>query len=230
MLLVIDSPPIADSPWSPLQRSRWFSGLLTAALILAVLSWLLARLIWLPFLFGLFFYLVAGLLAGAIAFRVAKAARPVPRGKILGGVVVITIMTVVASIVFEYRHFRDIALGDPPRFAAARNAVVASGGSLKELAVRASNAYQEALASQWSPGGTLGYARWSIASGSLPIEVDGQTEKVVSSHAGFLWPGRTLMGAVLIAAGLWAGLESLRSSTPVNNILPHGEEYLEDDA
>lgn len=226
---VTESMPDSPPPWTPRQRGAWYRGITVAALILAALSWLLARLIWLPFLFGLFFFLVAGLIAGAVGFRLAKPARPVPSGRIKAAVVVLSLLAAALTVLFEYRHFRDIAIGDPPRFADARNAVVAAGGSLRELAARAANAFEKALADHWPPGGTAGYVLWSIRSGSLPIEVDGHTEKVVTTHSGLLWPGRTLLAAVLIAAGLWAGLESLRSATPVNNILPFGEEYIEDD-
>ncbi len=36
-------------------------------------------------------------------------------------------------------------------------------------------------------------------------------------------------GALLLAAGLWFSLESLRSAVPVANVLKPGEEYIEDD-
>lgn len=200
-----------------------------AAGMLVALSWLLARLIWLPFFFGLFFFLVAGLLVGAFAFRLARPARPIPGSVILRWVILAGLLTIISTTYFEYQHFRKTALGDPPRFAEARNAVVAAGGSLRDLAGRAADAYSAALKQNSPPGGPIGYVRWTISSGSLAITVDGHTETVTSAHTGFLWPLRTAMGMLLVVAGLWAGLESLRSATPVDNILPPGAEYIEDD-
>ncbi len=199
-----------------------------AATMLVVLSWLLARLIWLPFLFGLFFFLVAGLLVGSVAFRLARASRPVSGSVILRSALLIAVLTVFASVCFEYRHFAS-TVGDPPRFADARNAALSKEASLHELHRRIAGEFGAAMKAHYSPGGVLGYVRWTLGATHLDLTVDGDTERVLSDHAGFLWLIRTLMSVALVAAGLWSSLESLRSAEPVRNVLLPGEPYLEDD-
>lgn len=214
--------------WTPERLSAWRCASVVASALLVLLAWLLARLIWLPFLFGLFFFLVAGLLVGSVAFRFARAARPVPGAVVVRTAVWIAIVTLTASTCFEYLHFAQ-TFSDPPRFAEARNAVQAEGSSLAELHQRLSDTFRAALKAQYPPGGVLGYIRWTVAAVDLPIEIEGHVEQIRSEHAGLLWLIRTLMATVLVAAGLWSSLESLRSATPVRNILLPGEPYEEDE-
>ena len=104
---------------------RNLTNILTFAL-LAVLAWLLARLVWLPMYFGLFFFLVAGLLVSAVAFRIARPARPLSTGAILRGALIVSLLTIAVTLFWEYRHF-TATVGDPPHFPDARNAAVRSG-------------------------------------------------------------------------------------------------------
>lgn len=205
----------------------WLLAQIQSLLLLAALGWLLARLVWLYYFFGLFFYLVAGLLVGALAFRTARAARPLPRARLLRGILMITLGATAITITWEYRHF-SATVGQPPKFADARNRAIQAGGSSRDIVQAASDEFEKHLTDDHAPGGVISYVVWSVRSGKMPLTIDGTTETITNDHAGWVWPVRTLAGAVLLAVGMWFGLESLRSAVPVANVLRPGEEYSED--
>jgi hypothetical protein len=218
-----------EGPWTAGQAVRWARSLAAAVLLLAGLGWLLARLVWLYYFFGLFFFLIAGLLVGAVTFRVARACRPVPKPRLVRGVVMVAVCSTLVTVVWEYRHF-SWTVGDNGRFPEVRNATVAAGRPAREVQARASAEFEQALALQHPPGGVSGYVRWAVTSGRMRLELDGRTETIsLDAHAGLAWAIRTAAGLALLAAGLWFGLESLRFSEPVSNILRPGEEAEEEE-
>ena len=225
--------PMPDStqmPGSTGPRSRvgrLYAGVVIAQVLLIALSPLLARLIWLPFYFGLFFFLVGGLLVGAATFRIARPARPIGGRPLVTGAVAVGVITFVVTTIFEYRHFAH-TVADPPKFAKARNAVVQSGASLRELEARAADAFAANLSQQYAPIAPVAYALWTIRQGTMTLKVDDQTETSSTDHAGWKWLLRSLGEILLVAAGLWSSLESLRSPTPVTNLIGPNEEYDED--
>lgn len=221
-----DSPVIVP-PWTPPRRRAWRSALIVTFLLLAALSWLLARLIWLPMYFGLFFFLVAGLLISAIAFRVARGARPLSAATILRGATIVSILTIAVTLFWEYQQFAE-SVGDPPRFSDARNAAILAGKSPMGVSARADAAFKSTLRSDYRPGGLIGYILWSTRAGEMKLTVEGESESITSPHRGLAWPIRTLAATALLAAGLWLGLESLRSLTPTTNTLAPGEEAMEE--
>lgn len=222
-----NSPSDAAATQNSEQSRPWLLAQIQSLLLLAALGWLLARLVWLYYFFGLFFYLVAGLLVGALAFRTARAARPLPRARLLRGIIMITLGATAITVTWEYRHF-SATVGQPPKFADARNRAIQSGGSSRDIVQAASEEFEKHLSGDHAPGGVIGYVVWSVRSGKMPLTIDGTTETIANDHAGWVWPVRTLAGAVLLAVGMWFGLESLRSPIPVANVLRPGEEYSED--
>lgn len=214
----------APGPIRPTSHGRLWLGFAVAQAMLGCLCPLLARLIWLPFYFGLFFFLVGGLLVGAATFRLARPIRPIGRRPLLGGALVVGVVTFAIATVFEYLHFAN-TVSDPPKFATARNAVVRDGGSLREFEGRAADVFIREITKQYSSLGPLAYAMWTIRSGKMSLVVDGQSETVSTDHAGWTWLVRALAEILLLAGGLWSSIESLRSPTPVSNLIAPGEEY-----
>ncbi|OWY73073.1 hypothetical protein B7486_01630 [cyanobacterium TDX16] len=224
----VQPDPAAAEP-GPIRSSslgRLWLGFAVAQAMLACLCPLLARLIWLPFYFGLFFFLVGGLLVGAATFRLARPIRPIGRRPLLGGALVVGVVTFAIATVFECRHFAN-TVSDPPKFATARNAVVRDGGSLREFEGRAADTFIREITKQYSNIGPLAYALWTIKAGKMTLVVDGQSETVSTDHAGWAWLVRALAEILLLAGGLWSSIESLRSPTPVSNLIGPGEEYEE---
>ncbi len=214
----------ADSDAShDLRRRAWWIAVAVAAASLALLSWLLARLLWLPFYFGLFFFLVAGLLGGGISFRFGRPARPVAAGRIVRGISLAVLVCGFFTLYCEYQYFAE-TVGDEPKFPAARNAAVAAGRSPNEVRSLAAAEFKSRLRTDHPPGGPPGYVLWTIGSAEMELTVAGETERISNSPRGLLWSARTLMALLLAAAGLWASLESLRWTSPVSNIIAPGEE------
>jgi hypothetical protein len=221
------SPPtLMESPWTGERAKPWYGALLVSFLLLVITGFLLARLIWLPFYFGLFFFLVAGLLAGAISFRMARRARPVSQGRIIRGVSLVAVAAAMVTLVWEYEHVAK-TIGDS-KFADARNAAVKANRPLGEVRKTATACFREALRETYPPGGVVGYARWAIRTGQMDLDVNACKDTVAISQQGYAWLARTVIGVILLAAGLWASFESLRSERPVSNILAPGEEYEEE--
>lgn len=224
---ITESPPVAD--WTPHRRKTWWSALALAFGLLVGLDWLLARLLWLPFYFGIFFFLVAGLIVGAVSFRVARGARPLTRGRIVRGILLLAGLSSLVTICWEYR-FITAGAGAPPKFTDARNAALREGRSPTEVLRQAAESFRDGLADHFPRGGVVGYVRWAIASGEMKIKVADSTETVsIGGHGGLVWPIRTLAAMLLMAIGLWLSYEPLRSPQPISNVLAPGEAYEEID-
>jgi hypothetical protein len=217
------NPALNTSARRATSTSAWWMARIVALALMTPLAWLLARLVWIYYFFGLFFFLVAGLLVGAVAFRMARPARPIARGRLLRGILQLAVVVILLTTVFEFLHFRD-TVGLPPKFAEARNAAVQAGRSARDVQSVAAEAYTKYLLDSYPPGGTIGYIQWTVREGTTSLSVDGVKETVHTAHAGWVWPVRTLAAGILLAAGLWFGLESLRRDSPLSNVLPEGEE------
>lgn len=229
--LAAPPPPNAE------QLRAWYAGLIIGAVLLSALGWILARVVWLWFYFGLFFFLVAGLLVGAVAFRVARPSRPLTKRRILIGTLTISIIAWMVTVFWEYDHVaRDI--GDLPKFAKAHEAADEKARSATlvgettvhdDVGSKARTAFIDSLRQDYWPGGTIGYIRWAVSSGEMTLTVDECVDEVSIDQRGWAWPIRSLIGIVLLAAGLWSNLESLRSAGPVSNFLVPGEEMPDDE-
>lgn len=203
-------------------------ALLVGVAILSGLLWILARVIWLPAYFGVFFFLVAGMLAGAASFRVARPLRPMPRTRVAVGVAAVTLVSGGIGLTWEY-HYRADTIGELPKFASAYQDAQQRGLSATAVASQARRAFDDLLRSRFPPGGTIGYVRWAVAAGSAHLTLPGGfSDEVSIGHRGWAWLLRTLAAYGLLAVGLWYQLEALRQATPTNNILPPGAEVLEE--
>ncbi|MFH1418749.1 MAG: hypothetical protein ABII12_10765 [Planctomycetota bacterium] len=220
--------PACERRPAPEQRRAWRFALLVVVLLLVPTSALLARLVWLPFYFGLLFFLVAGLLAGALSYRIARAARPISLQSLLGGLLFVAMVSIAVMVTWEYHHVAA-TVGDLPKFPDARNKAVRAGRSAGEVRQSAAHAFKAALDVDYPPGGVIGYVRWAVGGGEMELDVEGCKDVVGISHTGLGWLIRTFLGFLLLTAGLWASFESLRSATPVSNVLAPGEEYEEDE-
>ncbi|MFO0972840.1 MAG: hypothetical protein U1A27_05290 [Phycisphaerae bacterium] len=223
MTAVAPRPPAAN-------RSVWPRALLLCLVQIALLNWLLARVIWLPFYFGIFFFLVAGLLVSGWAFRVARPARPIRTVRILVGVLLVTLGALATGVYWEYRAVAA-TIGAPPRFADARQAAAHAGAPAPSVDSAVSDAFRAMLRRDYPPGGAIGYARWAAAAGDATLTLpNGFADRVRLPHRGWRWLARTCAAYALFAVGAWFQLESLRSPTPVTNLLAPGEEAIDEEA
>ena len=139
----IESSPV----WTGEQRAAWRRGLSAGIVLLSALGWILARVVWLWAYFGLFFFLIAGLLVGAVSFRIARSARPMSRRAILWGVALIAGVAWTVTVVWEYR-FISATIARPEQFTDARKAAMAARERGDEACRGPSGAAASAVAGQ----------------------------------------------------------------------------------
>jgi hypothetical protein len=219
---------LTEPPPATRGAAAWRAGLLIGAVVGVGLMWLLARVIWLPAYFGVFFFLIAGMLVGAAAFRTCRAARPVTRGRIAVGVGFITASCTAAGLSWEYRY-RSMTIGEPPKFGEARLDARASASGGSDVGAQATAAFRAFLRREYPPGGAIGYVRWAAGSGFVRLTLpSGFADETVLGQRRWAWVLRTLAAYGLFAAGVWYQLEALRSAEPVSNILRPGEEAVDE--
>jgi hypothetical protein len=231
-----DSPVLSTDGTRPdRQPVGFWRGIGVAVLVLVALDWLLGSLLWLPFFSGLIGFLVEGLIAGGIGFRVARSARPVSRRDLWTGILFAVVISSAALLWFEFFHF-SARIGRPPNFAKARNQALrdsegddARRAASKAIGAESIAAFHAFLESSYSPGGAIGYARWVTTSGETTLTVRGDEEKIVAEHRGWIWPIRSFVGALMLVLGLGLAFDALKSPTPVRNVLAPGEAYEEID-
>lgn len=218
---------------TPANPSALLWALTIAAVLLVALDWLLGSLMWLPFFSGLLGFFVEGLIAGGIAFRFARGARPVGRLRLWSGIALLVVIGMAGLVFFEYYHFCG-RVSQPPNFSRTRNAILkeeadpsSRRAALDKVGDDAVGAFQSYLSDNDPPGGAIGYAIWATKSGVAKIQLRGETQKIEAGHRGWVWPIRTAIGAVLLTFGLALAFDALKSPLPVRNVLLPGEEYEE---
>lgn len=208
-----DPTPPADEP--PIPRTRWFGWSPLAGLLVAVPSgWLLAYLAALPFMLGLFFFLLLGLIVGAVMYRIGTKS-PVPSASVLwlaGSAV--AVMMMLTSLWAEYhalprsveKRVRDSYFES---FTPERRDALSRG--VKDY-VRAE------LENRYPPGGFVGYLRWAATSGRLecPRILRKSTAEYRLSHRRALWLIRVGLAALMVEWTILSQLFGLRS-TPRRN-------------
>jgi len=226
---------VADAPAQASDPAAFWRALVVAAVALVALDWLLGSLLWLPFYGGLLGFFIEGLIAGGIAFRFARPARPASRKRLWSGIAILVVVSMAAILFFEYWHFCG-RVGRPPHFPRSRNHAQARAdddagrrSALDRVGDEAIAEFRAYLSRDYPPGGPLGYARWATSNGFVELSVRDESQKIEAMHRGWVWPVRTAIGAVLLAFGLSLAFDALKSPEPVCNVLLPGEEYEEID-
>ena len=218
----------APSRSPPTGGRSWWLSLGACFVVLGALTYILARVVFLPYYMGLFFYQVAGLLAGSAGFRIARPERPIRRFRLIVGAILVAVSAWCVSIVFEY-HDRVEGIARESEFYEAKLKAIERGGSAVDVMEQVRSGLRDHLRTQHPPGGVIGYVRWVVASGELILTIDGVTDSVRIAHRGRVWVLRSMASIVLMAVGLYMAFQALVSPTPVTNLLVPGEEAEDDD-
>lgn len=205
---------------------RWLAVALVALLVLLSLDYLLGLVIWLPFYSGLFGYLLAGLIAGGTAFRMARSLRPVTRSRIILFSILMATVNAPFALYWEYHHVAEGVAG-LPGFRKLRARAAREHTPVREINDRINEEFRTQLALLYPPGRMLGYARWCIASGEMVVAVGDASDTVFTDHQRWTWLVRSIIAYVLSILGLVFSFDGLRSSQPISNVLAPGEEYEE---
>lgn len=201
-------------------RQCVFWALVSGCLVALPVGWVLATLIMLPFMLGLLFYMLFGLLVGAVVYRVASPAIPVPRGTAMAVGLVVTLAVYGVSLAGEYYNVRGYSLyrSGPAGWAwypvdgDAMQAVRESfskrsfaQAQLDELRRSTREAFVRELSAKYPPGGFVGFLRWR-ASPSRPImlpRVLGEgTQECKPKRSGTPWMIRMVLAFALLAGAM----------------------------
>jgi len=197
-----------------------FRAVLIGCVVGLPVGWVLATLIMLPFMLGLFFHMLLGLLVGAVVYRVGSPAMPVSRAIALGAGFGVALAVYGVSLAGEYYNVRGYSLyrsgpggwawypveGDAAQ--AVRHSFPDRSFSreqLESLRRTASEAFVRELAAKYPPGGFIGFLRW-CASPSRPIvlpRVLGEgTQECKPKRSGTPWMIRMVLAWVLLSGAI----------------------------
>lgn len=169
---------------------RWWMAVVVGLAVSAPFVWLLSYGAALPYYLGLFFFVLFGLVIGAVMHRIAAPGRPYGRGALLTGTTIVVLAGWWGTIVFEARGFPSDMAEEASKMARRTINDVAAFRSTVTQDVR------RYLREAYPPGGTFGYVRWILSSGELP------KGDVKEFHRTFHAPQRRIGWAVRIVLSL----------------------------
>ena len=199
---------------------RWVLAVLAAAGVGLPIGWLLCYGGLLPFFLGLFFFLLFGLLLGAVAYRIGVPARPLSKAAVVGGTAVVVGVTWATSLLVEAHDFpdqvADVAFRQPRKLPAGTTPEAYCRQSADEVAVY--------LREKHPPGGVIGYVHWALTSSRIDPPVGKLRKPFRSSQPRGWWAARVVLSIFLLGYGVYSQIGPLtrlpaardRTGTAVN--------------
>lgn len=197
----------------PVPRShiRWWLAVAGATVASLPLAWLLSFAALLPFQIGLFFFVLFGLLIGAVAHRISSPGRPYHRWALVAGTTVLVALVWAGSLLIEIHDFP----GDMAQRALQLR---------RPIGDRTSTEYRETVADQvrtflkkrYPPGGAIGYVRWMLLSGRIKKGELADVDRTLSrdrSQVRLWYVVRLVLSMGLLAFGIGSQTFSLRLAT-----------------
>ncbi|UCF34924.1 MAG: hypothetical protein JSV78_06375 [Phycisphaerales bacterium] len=178
-------------------HGRWWCAVLVGVWFSLPFSWLLSFGALLPFLLGLFFFALFGLIIGALVFRIAAPGRPYGKGAIVVGTTVIVLVCWCTAFVLESRDFpREMGQKATD---ATRSIDMTRQQHIEKMAEDV-RAY---LREEYPPGGLIGYVRWSLTDGRIKKGVlDGPRRTIKRNQVKHWWAIRVVVSIGLLAFGV----------------------------
>jgi len=191
------TPDSDQCRWDAAGRG-WLGWSLAGGAVIGVpAGWLLAYLVAIPAL-GLFFFMLIGLLIGAVMYRLGRAATPVPRGRLWALGLAVSLLVWVTVLAAEYRWLPHDAAK-----VVVRNSLLpdANAARVAEFEAEVRSKVHEQLRAAYPPGGFLGYLRMSATSRTLKLDRPGGQDPYVFRMPGkaVIWHLRVIFTLVLLA-------------------------------
>ncbi|MCP4249809.1 MAG: hypothetical protein GY778_22430 [bacterium] len=159
----------------------------------------------LPFFLGLFFFTLFGLVVGAVVYRVGQGARPIARGRIVGGTVVVVLAIMTVSLTVEGTDFP----GQVADYACKKTRRLPKDMTATEFRDASAQQVGEHLSEHFAPGGVVGYFRWALTSSELKPRVAMLPVPFRSSQMRHWWALRVLLSALLLTYGVYTQVAPL---------------------
>ncbi len=198
---------------TPGLTGRWWTGIGVAAVVSLPFAWLLSYAASLPFFIGVFFFLLFGLLIGAVAYRVAAPGRPYSSIQLVIGTTVLVGLVWGISIVKESRDFP----GDVADRAVGRTRDLGNR-SVAQFRREVAADVRRFLAERYPPGGVSGYVRWALTNGELKRGELASVERGISVPAAQIrvwWAVRVVLSIALLGFGIGSQTLTLKQSREV---------------
>lgn len=204
------SEALCSTGSAPHSRShaRWWCATTTGTIVSFPIALLLSFAATFPFYLGLFFFMLFGLVIGAVTFRVAAPGRPYGRIPVFIGTTLIVGVCWTLSIVKESRDFpADIATQAVKR--------------IRDIGRRSTDEYRTAVAEEvrtflrerHPPGGVVGYVRWMLLDGEIKKgAIPSFDQTLHRSPARIGWAVRVVLSIGLL--GFAVGSQTLSLSRP----------------
>jgi len=192
-------------------RMRWSAAVVAGAIVSLPLGYLLSYGAALMALLGLFFFALFGLLIGAVMYRFAAPARPIPPKHIKIGVAVVLLICWGLAMGKEVYDFP----GDKARYALEKVAPLPDGITPEVFKADVERFVRRTLAEQYGGAGVLGYARWVLSSSRMEYAVETMTKPIVLKAVQYRWwwAVRVVLSIVLLAFGIHAPVAPLATET-----------------
>jgi hypothetical protein len=178
-------------------HGRWWCAVFVGVWFSLPFSWLLSFGALLPFLLGLFFFALFGLIIGALVFRIAAPGRPYGKGAIVVGTTLIVLVCWCTALVLESRDFpREMGQKATD---ATRSIDMTRQQHIEKMAEDV-RAY---LREEYPPGGLIGYVRWSLVDGKIKKNVlKGPGRTLKRDQVKAWWATRVVLSIGLLAFGV----------------------------
>jgi hypothetical protein len=187
-----------------------------AGVILAIaLGWTLLTLaLSLMFMLGLFFFMLFGLLIGAVMYRIAAPTRPVTNKALWTASIIVAFAGWSTAIYKEATDFPNNFTDAVVRNYKQHGLYVPSNDFAK-VETELHEHIVGYLAEHYPPGGRLGYLRMAARGAPIRLELPSQprTLEVPARVAAWAWWTRVLLALVLMAFAVHALIGSLRNAT-----------------
>src|SRR5690606_16460404 len=108
----------------------------------------------------------------------------------------LALLNTVPALYWEYHHVTS-GVRDMKGFEKLRIRAFNAQRPRAEVTAKIDAEFDRLLREGYPPGGFIGYARWCMDRGELPVTVDDAGDTVRVSHRGAAWPIRTVAAWIL---------------------------------
>ena len=175
------------------------AGLLVAVL----LSWtLLSVALSLPFFLGLFFFMLFGLVIGAVMFRLANPHRPVAKSGIIVSTAIVSLICWAVALYGECVEFPE----DFVNRAVKSSELYIPDNAYNEVCDQLDEFIVDYLKTNYPPGGVWGYLKMTAVGDPIKIDIPNQPKIVTLKPrvAPVSWWIRVVLSLVLLYIAVYA--------------------------
>jgi len=199
------------SPSSRPGASRWWLGVVVGSAISLPVGWVLSYAASLPFFLGLFFFVLFGLIVGAVIHRIAASGGPYERWAVIIGTTWLVALGFGVSLMVEGSDLPSDLAAD----VVSDHRLQLGGQTKEEFSAAVAGRIRQILRERYWPGGIPGYVRWILADAEFKSgDIPGVSRTLRRSPSGLWWSARVALSIGLLAFGVASQTLPLRQRAP----------------